>query len=213
LHRFYEGKSLSTAVVRQSKGVNTGEALWPFRPFAWATETKVDREPQPFVLFYDPPFDNASETAFEGRGPIVLYGGFAAAFAAFLEDGTEALIKNIASWLVRKEERWLFSVVHSCLEPTAIPFSINDSPPLETSPEFNIQLNPPPPNDAAERPDTHSTSLEITPQTQPNDGEPPADPPITILNSSKTPTEPSDSDSDEAAPQTYFKITDTNDFK
>jgi hypothetical protein len=100
---FYEGNTISYAVDSENQPISAESDLWPFTPFAWTSE-QVD-PPRPFILFYDPKITCQS---LECPAPILIHGGFTAAFYEFGSDetgGTGRLIVSMACWLTRLEVR------------------------------------------------------------------------------------------------------------
>ena len=92
LNTFSEGITLSYAET-----FDKSENYRPFTPFAYLSDPEHKR---PFILYYDPKIEN-------GRGPIVVHGGFTSAFYDFKETGTGRLVISISCWLIRKEEYML----------------------------------------------------------------------------------------------------------
>jgi hypothetical protein len=103
LVNFYEGNTISYAVNTSGQPISSETDLWPFTAFAWTSE-KVSPA-RPFILFHDP---TITSDALECPGPVVIHGGFTAAFYEFGDDktgGTGRLIISISCWLTRIEER------------------------------------------------------------------------------------------------------------
>jgi hypothetical protein len=106
LIKFYEGNTISYACNSSNEPLTQESDLWPFTPFAWTSEAVSP--PRPFILFYDPQIQSEN---LDSPGPIVIHGGFTAAFHEFglgMDDstsGTGRLIISIACWLTRIEER------------------------------------------------------------------------------------------------------------
>jgi len=106
LVKFFEGTTISEATDKTGAQLSESD-LWPFKAFAWTTDTS--KNPHPFILYFDPPIPNDPKISHtlnvKSPGPIVLHGGFTSAFAEFHTGGTERLIISIACWLTRYEER------------------------------------------------------------------------------------------------------------
>jgi len=106
LVKFFEGTTISEATDESGAQLSEDD-LWPFKAFAWTTDTS--NNPHPFILYFDPPIpcdpERNNTLGIKSPGPIILHGGLTSAFAEFHTGGTERLITSIACWLTRFEER------------------------------------------------------------------------------------------------------------
>ena len=93
--KFYEGITLSYA-----EKIKKENEIELFKPIAYLSDMENLR---PFILYYDPKVSEDKNQI--SRGPIVIHGGLTSAFYEYDYDGTGSIIKSIALWLSRIEER------------------------------------------------------------------------------------------------------------
>ena len=94
---FNEGITLSYA-----ERIDKTKEIELFKPIAYLSDKEHKRS---FILYYDPKINDEKENKIS-RGPIIVHGGLTSAFYEFKLEGTGKIIKSIALWLARIEERF-----------------------------------------------------------------------------------------------------------